>query len=157
MCPVPPLCSRPAPSLSLAASVFRWMWDCEMRQRLLYTRCHLHSSSVPPTYKLFTPGIAFKIQWHITQHIRTSLSILLADLHVHFRSSWDRNQDTKKWQEWRYFSGSDQLCGESVSLLILFLCLGFANIVFCKDGEPPVGVLHKEASFTSSNRRCWSK
>ena len=52
------------------------------------------------------------------------------------------------------FSGSDQLCGESVSLLIRFLCLGFANIVFCKDGEPPVGVLHKEASFTSSNRRC---
>ena len=37
-----------------------------MRQRLPSTSCHLHSSSGPPTNTIFTPGIAFKIQWHTT-------------------------------------------------------------------------------------------
>ena len=52
-----------------------------------------------------------------------------------------------------------QLWGESVSLVILFLCLGLAKMVFCSEGEPPVGVLHSdtEPSRASSVLRCFSK
>ena len=58
-----------------------------------------------------------------------------------------------------FISSIFQLWGESVSLVILFLCLGLAKMVFCSEGEPPVGVLHSdtEPSRASSVLRCFSK